>query len=242
VTCGSLKKSLSGGSLMRRRNILGLIALFCCLGCPLANADILVTNLGEPDNPNGPTTVGNTPGGADDQVWGAQSFVTGVALWDLTSIDAQMGNATGGGIPVIAQLRADTGTNEIDMSAGGLIATFNLPSLTGANSARNFSLNASELLAPNTKYWFMIGIDAGDTTNTFLWDYSNTGSYSGSGSLAEFGQSIDAGATWTYPNSPYFPWKIQVNGSSAVPEPNTCLFCCVGLIALAVGRRRKCSR
>lgn len=204
-----------------------------------ASADILVTNLGEPNNPNGPTIVGNTPGGPDDQVWGAQSFTTGSEAWTLTSIDALMGSATNGNIPVIAQLRADTGTNEIDMSGGGLIATFNIPGLSGGNSARNFLLNANELLSSNTQYWFMIGIDPGDTTNTFEWDYSNTGNFSGSGSLAEFGQSIDAGATWTYPNNPYFPWKIQVNGFSAVPEPGTASFTLAGLFALYFARRRR---
>ncbi len=225
---------------MRRpTKILGSIALAYFLSCPLANADILVTNLSEPDNPNGPTTVGNTPGGPDDQVWGAQSFLTGAASWALTSIDAQVGNATSGAIPVIAQLRADTGANEIDMSTGGLIATFNLPSLLGANSVRNFSLNANELLAPNTKYWFMIGINAGDTTNTFQWDYSNTGNFSGSGSLAEYGQSIDAGATWTYPNNPYFPWKIQANGFSAVPEPSNLVLTLAGLSMILCMHRRK---
>jgi hypothetical protein len=101
-------------------------------------------------------------------------------------------------------------------------------------------LNANELLAPNTKYWFMIGIDAGDTTNTFLWDYSNTGSFSGSGALTEYGQSIDAGATWTYPNNPYFPWKIQVNGISAIPEPGSAAI--LGLVSATVGMLRRRSR
>lgn len=138
----------------------------------------------------------------------------------------------------IFELRRDTGANAIDLTAGGLVTTFTLPSLAGANSIRDFFPTIGVTLDPNSKYWFMTGVT---NSGTFEWDYANTGLFTGPGSLGEFGDSIDSGVTWSYHDSPFFPYFLQVNGSGAnVPEPTAGVFLavCVG-IAFSGSRRRR---
>jgi hypothetical protein len=191
--------------------------------------DVVVSNLSEPVR--APTPIGNTQ---PDEFWATQSFITDGMTYDLDSIQARMGTATNSPTAVF-ELRKDTGANSIDLTIGGLVTSFTAPDLTGLNSVRNLLPTSSVQLDPNTKYWFVAGVT---NNGTFEWEYANTGSFSGPGSLNFFGDSDDAGATWTYRDSPFFPYFIQVNATpTGVPEPTTANIL-VGFVMLAASRRR----
>jgi hypothetical protein len=179
------------------------------------HADVLVSNLSEPFR-------GNTPI-ANPEYWGAQSFYTSGSFFDISSIDVIGGNAANSP-DVVAELRLATGAlGDIDMSAGGLIGTFSAPDMTGALAVRSFTPVGSINLAPSTKYWFMLGANSG----AYDWSYANTNFSTGPGALGNFAQSSDAGASWThYDNA--FPFFVQVNGLSSIPEP-------AGLVAIGIG-------
>ncbi len=192
--------------------------------------DVVVSNLAE--FVRMATPIGNTQ---PDEFWATQSFYTDGMMYNLDSIQARMGNAVNSPTAVF-ELRKDTGANAIDLTIGGLLTSFTAPDLTGLNSVRDLFPTSGVQLDPNTKYWFVAGVT---NSGSFEWEYANTGSFSGPGSLDIFGDSDDAGVTWTYrDNSPFFPYFIQVNATpTGVPEPATGTLI-VGIALLAVHRRR----
>jgi hypothetical protein len=73
---------------------------------------------------------------------------------------------------------------------------------------------------------------------SYDWSYANTNFFTGPGSLHEFADSADGGATWSYHSSADFPYFLQVSGSS-IPEPtNVLLFTGLAMGVLARMRRR----
>ncbi len=214
------------------KNLTWLILAFIGTLPLVTCGDVLVTNLDQPYRAS--TPIGNTP---PEEYWAAQSFVTDGVAWDLDSIQAIMGNAANAPAGIF-ELRRDTGANEIDLTAGGLLTAFAAPSLTGANSVRDFFPITAVQLDPGTQYWFMAGVTNG---GTFEWDYANSGLFSGPGSLSWFGDSSDSGVTWNYHDSPFFPYFLQVNASPAnVPEPATGVMgaACLAIACVCFRRRR----
>jgi hypothetical protein len=127
----------------------------------------------------------------------------------------------------------------MDLTTGGLLTSFAAPTLTGANSVRDFLPDVSVQLDPNTKYWFMAGVTNG---GTFEWDYANTGLFTGPGALVEFGDSADSGVSWNFHDSPFFPYYLQVNATPAsVPEPasGAVLLACFGIATTCIRRRKQ---
>lgn len=187
--------------------------------------DVLVSNLSRPYRAT--TPIGNPA------YWAAQSFsYSGGGPVQLDSLQA--GIRDGLGAPdVVAELRSATGTGELDNSAAGLIATFTAPDLSGPPAPRTFLPDSFVTLLPDTLYWFALG-----TTNsgTFGWDYAADNMSSGFGSLGNYSDSTDAGATWTVGGNE-FPYFIQVN--SSVPEPSASVVIAVVFGAILSLRRRR---
>lgn len=187
----------------------------------------LVSNLGQPVRATSPT---------DALTWGAQSFITDSSFYTLTRVLAAIGDASGSPAG-FAELRADA-SGTPDFSAGGLLGTFTLPSLTGAISDRILLPNAAMLLAPGTTYWLAIGSTG---AGSFGWNYSEGNASTGPGSLGDYAYSFDGGATWGSYGSEH-PFQIQVDVEEAgVPEPAFGVATAALALGLAVVRRRRAS-
>lgn len=196
-------------------------ALAGLLGTAAQADTLIVGNLSEPIR--AATPIG-TP-----QYWSAQSFSADTA-YDLTTIAALMGNATGA-VDLVIELRSSNAFGEIDLGAGGLLASFTAPDLSGPASVRNFSPSSPVSLSAGAQYWFVVGVDSG----AFDWFYANSNDYAGPGDLLSFAHSDDAGATWIYGTE--FPHFLEVRGN--VPEPAALSLLALGLGGLALrGRRR----
>jgi hypothetical protein len=172
-----------------------------------ARADVvLVSNVSEPLR--FPTPIANPV------YWAAQSFSVD-ADYTLTSISAILGGASGTPEPVI-ELRTSV-AGEIDLSAGGLLATFTAPDLSGTESLRIFTPESTIVLAPDTQYWFMVGAATGDG---FDWWYVETNVFEGPGSLLVFADSDDGGATFI--NRDFvFPYTLEVRGDPVDTDGDT---------------------
>lgn len=217
----------------RFRRLLRLLPVFAALATVSARADIvLISTLGEPDR------IG-TDGSpiANPQYWAAQEFRTDGASHLLSSIQAWVGDGLNNPF-VVAELRAATVLGEIDLTPSGLIDTFTVPDVSGTRSARTFTPLGLNTLAPNTNYWFELGVMPG--VGTFNWMYIETSNYTGIGSIpvvSSVADSSDGGVTFVYHDLASRPYKFQVNVSS-VPEPGSLTLALIGLGGAALLRRR----
>lgn len=162
-------------------------------------ASVLVSNLDEPTR--GYNDISST-------LWASQSFVTDSKTYALINIRAMVGDETGPTIP-FAELRAADADGRMDTSPGGLIATITPPSMEGARSARAFIPNGRVLLAPNTKYYFLLGNQT-QSPDTFQWSYAEGNNWFGPGAFDEYEYTFDGGGTWQlfgYEN----PFHMEVN-------------------------------
>jgi hypothetical protein len=160
---------------------------------------VLVSNLAEPVRDNTPI--------ANPEFWAAQSFVSDDHHHSLSSIEAIVGNSLDAP-QVVAELRKADVNNEIDLTAEGLLTTFTFDDLSeGSPAAHLFSPDNSVNLAPNTRYWFVLG---SANEGTFDWSYAEGGNFIGPGTLSDFADSSDAGTTWNYGGGPFNPYLIQV--------------------------------
>jgi hypothetical protein len=203
------------------------LAVAVCWNAAARAEFVLVSNLSEPPRDDTPI--------ANPEFWAAQSFFPDTNAYLLSSIEAIVGN--GANSPqVVAELRKADVNGDIDVTAGGLLPTFTAPDMSGPTSVRSFAPDNPVALLPVQKYWFLLG---SSNAGTYDWSYANTGLYAGPGSLGDFADSSDAGATWTRRDSPYFPYLIQVN-TNAIPEPNAIILVTIGLALLPLkpaGRR-----
>lgn len=187
----------------------------------LGNAAVLVSNLAGATRDTTALT---------SSLWATQAFNTDAVSHSLTSIQAVLGNATGGH-GVTAQLR-------LGSPSGTLLTTFSTPSLAGPLSAETLTPLSAVTLAPSTEYWLVIGVTRADTLG---WSYEEGNGQVGPGTIGGYGYSTDLGATWGAFGSDN-PYKIQVNvGTSAAPEPSTWLMMLAGFggLGLAVRRTRR---
>lgn len=159
---------------------------------------LLVGNLDEPYRADTPI--------AYPQYWGAQSFLTDADGRLLTSVLAIVGN--GMNTPqAVAELRKSEINGEIDTSPAGLLTTFTAPDLSGPRSVRWFTADSPVVLLTAETYWFVLG---SSNEGTYDWSYADTYAFAGLGTLGNFADSSDAGATWTSGGND-FPYFIQVN-------------------------------
>ncbi len=167
-------------------------------------------------------------------LWSAQSFETDGQSYQLTDISALVGGESGVS-GAFAELRAATPTGEMDTSAGGLITTLSLPDLTGPRSERVFVPTSPVLLAPDTRYYVLLGASGPDF---FEWSYAEGNGQIGVGTLAAFQHSFDGGVTW-----PIYAFENPLHlQARAVPEPGVTLMAVAGSLACAAWRRSGSSR
>ncbi len=156
---------------------------------------VVVSNLTEPFRANSP--IGNQM----DFFWAAQSFLPNGTNYQLTSIDAIVGN--GANSPeVLVELRGADINGQIDQTPAGLLTTLSSPDMSGRTGVRTFFPDSTVSLLATEHYWFVLG-----TTNagTFDWSYADSNNFDGPGLLGSFADTSDAGMTWNYGiKSPYF--------------------------------------
>ena len=163
----------------------------------VVDASVLVTNFAEPFRSATPIS--------NPQYWGAQSFLPDSQRYALTSVEAVVGNDSGSS-GIVIELRQADANGDIDLTSEGLLTTFTAPDLTGDPVARLFAPDAAVTLEPGTKYWFILG---NFDTGSFDWSYADTANTLGPGSLSNYADSSDGGATWDYRDTE-FPYFIQV--------------------------------
>ncbi len=153
----------------------------------------------------------------------AQQFTTGSQSVALGTVIALVGGATG-----TFTASADLVTDSSGTPGTTVLTTFTLPTIpTGTTySDETFTPNSSVMLSANTSYWFILSASG---TGYYRWGYTDSTSYTGSGSLGEIGVSTNNGTSWTTHPLSYGPEILQVN-SASVPEPSS-----LALMALGVG-------
>jgi T5SS/PEP-CTERM-associated repeat protein/autotransporter-associated beta strand protein len=177
---------------------------------------VLVSNLAEPLRYA--TPIGNNPnptappeGEGQPWYWGAQKFTNDGQSHQLVSIAAKIGGGSSDPAPVVvAELRADSGG-----VMGDLITTLSAPDLSGDVADRELTPDAAVTLTPGADYWVVLGSQSpGD--GTYFWQYANSNFAVGSGTLGNYADSNDSGATWIY-RSVDFPYFLQVNVANVAP-------------------------
>lgn len=190
-----------------------------------AEPEVLVSNLAEPVRDVDEISP---------VLWSTQSFETDGQSYLLTDIGALVGGESGAS-GAFAELRSATPTGSMDTSAGGLIAALTLPDLSGPRSERLFVPASPVLLAPNTRYYVLMGANG---PGFFEWSYAEGNGQIGVGTLTAFEHSFDSGATWPVAGVEN-PLHLQAR---AVPEPGVGLMLVAGSLATATWRRSELLR
>jgi hypothetical protein len=207
-----------------------------------AHAGIVVSNLDQPVV--GSTMVGAVELGMPPFPFNfeyAQEFTTGSQSFKLGSIIASLGAATGnysGNAELLTDNKDSPGSTVLTVFTFPSVGINNLPYIPIIGpSYGDLSFTPAMtglLLSADTSYWFVLGASG---TGSFQWQFTDSSTVSGEGSLPNTAVSNSPGIWSVYPDSAE-PFLIQVNAS--VPEPSTfVLIGWAGLIGLGVllGRR-----
>ncbi len=194
-----------------------------------ADAGVIVSNLNQAMNGHSTIYAAGPP-----QEY-AQEFITGGQSVELGTVIALLGDATG-----TFTASADLVTDNSGQPSSTVLTTFTIPTIpTGTTySDETFTPNSSVTLSANTSYWFILSASGTDTSAFYRWGYTDSTSYSGSGSLNMIAVSTNNGATWTTHPLSYGPEILQVNTAS-VPEPTSLVLMALAAPAIACGYRAK---
>jgi hypothetical protein len=103
-----------------------------------------------------------------------------------------------------------------------------------------YTAAGSYALGADTTYWVVV-----DYLGAPSWGFTDSSSFTGTGTLGSFTSSSDGGATWDGPFTPqeinYEPYLLEVDAAApaATPEPSSLLLLGTGLLgALSVKRRK----
>jgi len=207
-----------------------MVALWGVVAAQSARADLIVGNLDQA--PAGADTiVPYVPSFGQPGFTAAQEFNTGPVTGFLGPIFANIGNyysGTNGDFQLTATLLADSSGTPSGIPL--LTFTFNAASIPTSGFANvEFDPVGSLSLAASTNYWFVLsGSSPSDGTGSVDWNFTDSTTTSGPGSLPLSNVSYDGGMTWSgaFPGEPYL---IQVN---LVPEPSSLVVGGVGFAAV----------
>lgn len=185
------------------RTIFSWALILLWLAHPAA-ADVVVSNLGEPER---------SLDDIDASLWSAQSFETDAQARLLTGISAIVGGEVGTS-GAFAEIRSAGPAGEMDPSPAGLVATLSLPDLRGPRSARLFLPDALVLLAPSTRYYVMMGATG---PGSFEWSYAEGNAQSGVGLFSQYEHSFDGGLFWSVFGIEN-PFHLKVEAIPADPD------------------------
>jgi hypothetical protein len=194
---------------------------------------LVVGNLDQPAAPSSPDTL-------DDTFSLAEEFTTGSSGTTLDHIFASLGRldtGNAGDFTLTAQLVADSG----DTPTGALLTgfTFAMASIPGTGFATvAFDPTSSVTLAANTSYWFVLSGTSSDGSGSVAWQWTDSLTSSGPGSLPNFATNSTISPGWSV--SPNQPYLIQVNAS--VPEPASWVLAGLGFAGLSLARARRAAR
>ncbi len=194
-----------------------------------AHAGIIVSNLNQ--TMNGHSTI--YAAGPSQEY--AQQFTTGSQSVELGTVFALLGDATG-----TFTASAELVTDNSGTPGTTVLTTFTIPTIPSGTtySDETFTPTSSVMLSANTSYWFILSASGTDTTAFYRWGYTDSTSYTGSGSIGEIGVSQDNGSTWTTHPLSYGPEILQVN-TAAVPEPTSLVLMALAVPAIACGYRAR---
>jgi hypothetical protein len=218
-----------------------LITLLGLMSCPMSvrASQIIVGNLNQtPDPVSSPSVI-------DPSDFWAQEFSSGVSA-TLQSVDASLGNfvAGTGGFTLTAQLfEVSSESNTPDM--GTLVATLTQNGAIPTSGFANVEFDAasSVLLNPNAFYWFVLSASSGDGSGLVDWQFTDSPSNMGPGSLPNVASMSTFFPTPPWSLSSGTPFLVQVNGTIAVvPEPSTLVMACAGFSAVLLAAFRSRSR
>ena len=161
----------------------------------------------------------------------AQEFITGSQSVGLGTVIALVGDATGTFNP-----SAELVTDNSGQPSSTVVTTFTVPAIPTGTALQDetFTPNSSVILSANTSYWFILSASGTDTSAFYRWGYTDSTSYTGSGSLNMIAVSENSGATWTTHPLSYGPEILQVN---SVPEPASLILMALASPAIACGFR-----
>jgi hypothetical protein len=213
-----------------RPRTLFVFALLGFMTSPLAvRGGTIVSNLAEPPGAVSPVVVTN------DTFW-AQQFTSGVPSV-LTEIITQLGNFDSGNSGDFALAAALYSTPSAGTLPDGsnLVTTFtfdqnSIPVTGFANVA--FSPVGSVGLDPSLYYWFVLTGSSSDDTGGVDWQFTESSSSTGPGSLTGVGR-FDTPGPWGLNDSG--PFLIEVQGLLPVPEPASWVLGLAGLTVASVG-------
>jgi hypothetical protein len=171
----------------------------------------------------------------------AQEFNTATVAMPLERIFANIGNldtGTNGDFQLTATLLADSSGTP---TGSPLVTfTFNASSIPTSGFANvEFDPVGTFNLAANTNYWFVLSGSSSDFSGSASWNYTDSTTTTGPGSLPNFNYSVDGGTTWNGPFSGS-PYLIEVDG--AVPEPTGWVLASIGFAAVLGLARRSHAR
>ena len=168
-----------------------------------------------------------------------QSFQTGSADATIQGIQLNfgyVGNASGVGVSIYS---------DVSGKAGAQLASFTPNGPPGMMAYQSFGFSGSLNVNANTNYWVVLSATGGtDMDGNTPWGSMNYVAITGDGSQTGL-------PGWTLGNSHYFdfgspsspveyagnPIQVAISGS-AVPEPSSISLLSLGLVSLALRRRR----
>ncbi|MFI5458258.1 MAG: choice-of-anchor R domain-containing protein [Isosphaerales bacterium] len=217
-----------------RSCVVTMVALWGVVASQSARAgNLVVSNLGQ--SPSGADFImPYDPSIGQFGFTAAQEFNTGSPATSLDRIFANIGNydsGTNGDFQLTATLLADSAGTP---SGSPLVSfTFNVGSIPTSGFANvEFDPVGTFNLAASTNYWFVLsGSSPSDGSGGVNWNYTDSTITSGPGSLPQFNNSYDGGATWNGPFSGG-PYLVQVNGVLSVPEPAGWVLGSIGFAAV----------
>jgi hypothetical protein len=221
---------------MRSRSwLLTMVALWGVVAFQSARAgSLVVSNLDQ--TPDGADFImPYDPAIAQPGFTAAQEFTTGGTATSLDRILVNIGNyysGTNGDFQLSATLQMDSsGTPGSQLDT----FTFNVAAIPTSGFANiEFDPVTPFTLAANTNYWFVLsGSSPSDGTGGVNWNWTDSTTTTGPGSLPQYNNSYDAGNTWNGPFSGS-PYLMGVN----VPEPAGWVLGSIGFAAvLGLARR-----